>query len=90
MLRSSSPTRHGTKIAARVLPAVGAGSVAGGSALAGHAGAGAVAAAAIIAGQLAIVGMPVLAASLIALFKKNGTDAVRRIGALTDLIDKLR
>jgi hypothetical protein len=43
-----------------------------------------------VAGHLVVIGTPVLAASLIALFRKNGPDAVKRIGALTDLIDKLR
>ena len=90
MLKNSSPARRGTGLMARVLPPLGAGAAAGGGALAGHPQAGAVAAVAIVAGQLAIIGTPVMAASLIALFKKNGADAVKRIGALTDLIDKLR
>ncbi len=90
MLKNSSPDRRGRAVAARVLPTVGAGAAAGGGALAGPPTAGAVAAAVIVAGQLVVVGTPVLAASLIALFNKNGADAVKRIGALTDLIDKLR
>jgi len=90
MLKNSSPHSRGRALVAKALPTVGAGTAAGGAALAGHPTAGAVAAVAIVAGQLVVVGTPVLAASLIALFKKNGTDAVKRIGALTDLIDKLR
>jgi hypothetical protein len=74
----------------RALPAVGAGAVAGGGAWAGHPAAGLAVAAAIVAGQLAVLGAPVVAASLIALFRKDTKDAVKRIGALTDLIDKLR
>lgn len=56
----------------------------------GPATAGLAVAAAIVAGQLAVLGAPVVAASLIALFRKDTKDAVKRIGALTDLIDKLR
>ena len=84
MLKNSSPARRSTLVAA-----LGAGAAVG-AALAGHPTAGAVVAAAIVAGRLAVIGTPVLAASLIALFKKNGADAVERIKALAALIDKLR
>ncbi len=95
MLRKSSPARRGTTLAARTLPTLGAGTVAGGAALAGHPAAGAVVAAVIVAGQLAVELMRALTqrqiaktASEIAL--NSDDDVVKRIGALTDLIDKLR
>jgi len=91
MPKNSSQTPGARAVlVARTLPAVGAGAAAGGGALAGHPTAGVAIAVAIVVGQLVVLGAPVLAASLIALFRKDAKDAVKRIGALTELIDKLR
>ncbi len=92
MSKESSPIRKAGTVAARALPTLGAGTAFGGAALAGHPVAGAVVAVVAVAGQLVVgaIADPKGAASLIALFRKDADDAVKRIEALTALIDKLR
>jgi hypothetical protein len=92
MSKKSSPIRKAGTVAVRALPTLGAGTAFGGGALAGHPVAGAVVAVAAVAGQLvgSAIADPKGAASLVALFCKDTDAAVKRIEALTALIDKLR
>jgi hypothetical protein len=84
-----SPIRRAVTLTARMSAP---GLVAGGGVLSGHSYAGIALAACIVVGQLALLGLPVVAAALIAIRKQDATadDTVKLIGALTRLIEKLR
>lgn len=95
MPKNSSPIRRGSALATRTVPSLGAGAVVGGAALAGHPIIGAVVAAAIVAGQVAVEIVRVrtqrqVARAAAEIARNSDEDAVKRIGALTELIEKLR
>ena len=80
MPKNSPSVRSAGSVAARVATTLGPGAALGGGALSGHPVAGVAVAAAIVA----VYGVPVVTASLIALivlFRKDGKDAVKLIEA---------
>ncbi|MGC5033795.1 hypothetical protein [Micromonospora sp. DT229] len=95
MPKNSSPVRGGSALMVRMAATFGAGTIVGGASLTGQPTVGAVLAAAIVVGPLIVDVIRTLTQRQVAqtaseIARNSDEDAVKRIGALADVIDKLR